>query len=194
MANSATEVARMFSVEGDASNAGGDVFPGYPGMVVAGGTLQSMAWGFPLVMKSKKTGKPLKPKPVNNARTDKLDSFFWRHSFEEHRCLIPLSAWAEAEGPRGSMTRTWQRVAGEEVFAVAGIWRDSDEWGRCYSMVMTDAEGPSKSVHNRMPVILRPETYKTWQSASADEARALCVAYDGDLEINRTDEPWFRRN
>jgi hypothetical protein len=29
-------------------------------------------WGFPFDMKSKKTGALLEPKPVNNARTDKL--------------------------------------------------------------------------------------------------------------------------
>jgi len=33
-----------------------------------------MVWSFPLVLKSKRTGEPLKPKPVNNTRTDKLDS------------------------------------------------------------------------------------------------------------------------
>lgn len=60
-----------------------------------------MIWGLPLQQTSKKTGKTLKPKPVNNARTDKLKSYFWRHSFEERRCLIPLSAWCEAEGGPG---------------------------------------------------------------------------------------------
>ena len=34
-----------------------------------------MVWGFPLSLKSKKTGTPPKPKPVNKARADKPDSF-----------------------------------------------------------------------------------------------------------------------
>jgi hypothetical protein len=33
-----------------------------------------MVWGFPLVLKGK-GGQALKPKPVNNARVDKLDGF-----------------------------------------------------------------------------------------------------------------------
>ena len=97
LSNTAAEVARLFNAKVDTlPNVGTEVFPGYPGLVVADGELSAMVWGFPLVLKSKRTGEPLKPKPVNNARTDKLDSYIWRYSFAERRCLIPLSAWAEA--------------------------------------------------------------------------------------------------
>ncbi len=142
MRNSADEIAVLFSATAaQDSNAGGDIYPGYPGLVVAEGRVQTMIWGFPLAQKSKRTGQPLKPRPVNNARTDKLDGFFWRSSFETRRCLIPLNAWAEAEGARGAKTRTWMSLPTSETFACAGIWRDSQEWGRVYSMVMTDAGG-----------------------------------------------------
>jgi putative SOS response-associated peptidase YedK len=141
---SSAEVARLFGAHDHAagSNHGSLVYPGYPGLVVAGGMVTQMSWGFPLVLNSKKTGEPLKPKPVNNARTDKLDSFMWKFSFEERRCLIPVSAFAEAEGEKGRMTRTWISVPGHELFACAGIWRNSDEWGPVYSMVMTDPGNP----------------------------------------------------
>ena len=188
------EVARLFRAVNDlgGANFGEEVFPGYPGAVVAEGTLSQMTWGFPLVLKGK-NGQPLKPRPVNNTRTDKLDSFFWRYSFEDRRCLIPVTAWAEAEGQRGAMTRTWMSLPDVEAFAVAGIWRASDEWGDCYSMVMTDAAGPAAQVHNRMPVILQPDTYATWQTGSAEEALDLCRAYEGPLDVDRTSEPWARK-
>ena len=188
------EVARLFRAVNDlgGANFGEEVFPGYPGAVVAEGTLSQRTMGFPLVLKGK-NGQPLKPKPVNNTRTDKLDSFFWRYSFEERRCLIPVTAWAEAEGQRGAMTRTWMSLPDVEAFAVAGIWRASDEWGDCYSMVMTDAAGPAAQVHNRMPVILQPDTYATWQTGSAEEALDLCRAYEGPLDVDRTSEPWARK-
>ena len=99
MTKNADEVAKWFDAIAAAggANFGEEVYPGYPGLVVAEGQVRQMNWGFPLVMKGK-NGQKLKPKPVNNARTDKLDSFFWRYSFGERRCLIPLSAWAEAQG------------------------------------------------------------------------------------------------
>ncbi len=194
MTKNKDEVAQWFdAIEAlGGANFGEEVYPGYPGLVVAGGEVEQMSWGFPLVMKGK-NGQPLKPKPVNNARTDKLDSFFWRYSFEERRCLIPVSAWAEAQGPKGSKTRTWLSLPDAELFACAGVWRDSDEFGTCYSMVMTDSAGSAASdVHSRMPVLLRPEDYEGWVSGSPEEAKALCTAWSGDIKIDRTDQPWTR--
>ncbi|MBX7540955.1 SOS response-associated peptidase [Qipengyuania sphaerica] len=191
MTKNKDEVAAWFDAVNElgGANFGEEVYPGYPGAVVAGGKLKQMSWGFPLVMKGK-SGQPLKPKPVNNARTDKLDSFFWRYSFEERRCLIPLTAWAEAEGPKGGKTRSWLSRPDAELFACAGVWRDSDEWGECYSMVMTDAGGLAKEVHTRMPVLLRKDDWATWTDAAPEDARALCRPWEGELVLDRTKVPW----
>ncbi|QWC55948.1 hypothetical protein F7D01_01525 [Erythrobacter sp. 3-20A1M] len=185
------EVAKWFSaIEQPAgANFAGEVFPGTPGMVVAEGALVSMNWGFPLQRTGSK-GQALKPKPVNNTRADKLDGFFWRYSFAERRCLIPLTAWAEAEGPRGGKTRSWLSLPDAPLFACAGIWRDSDEWGRCYSMVMTDACGVAADCHDRMPVILSASDYAIWTAGEPEAARALCRPWEGPLTLERTDEPW----
>lgn len=186
-----SEVAHWFDAAelAGGANLGEEVYPGYPGLVVAEGQVRQMNWGFPLQMKGK-SGQQLKPKPVNNTRTDKLDSFFWRHSFEERRCLIPITAWAEAEGPRGKMTRSWLSMPVGELFACAGVWRHSDEWGACYSMVMTDAAGLAAEVHTRMPVIVAREDYGVWTGGDAQAARALCRPWQGDLELERTSQPW----
>lgn len=190
------EVASLFkAVSPSATNTPGEIYPGYPGLVVAEGVIRSMVWGFPLAMKSKKTGQLLKPKPVNNARTDKLGQFFWRDSFTKRRCLIPLTAWAEAQGSRGSMTRTWLSLPDRELFAVAGVWRSTDEWGDCYSMVMKDGTGDAAAVHSRMPVILRDDEYRIWQDGSVEAAMALCQQpYGGQVAIDHTAVPWVRRS
>lgn len=194
MTKNADEVAAWF----DAVNAAGganfaeEVYPGYPGLVVAEGQVRQMVWGFPLVMKGK-NGQPLKPKPVNNCRTDKLTSFFWRHSFAERRCLIPLTAWAEAEGVKGAKTRTWLAPGDAPIFAAAGVWRDSEEWGACYSMVMTDSAGcAAEQVHTRMPVLLAPEDYEGWIAGPPDKAEALCRPWARAITIDRTDESWVK--
>ena len=194
MTKNTDEVAKWFDMVASlgGANFGEDVYPGYPGLVAVDGEIKSMTWGFPLVMKGK-SGQPLKPKPVNNARTDKLDSFFWRYSFAERRCLIPVSAWAEAQGPKGAKTRTWMSRPDADLFAVAGVWRESDEFGLCYSMVMTDSAGSaSADIHSRMPVLLRSEDYEEWVSGSPEDAKALCKAWSGELTIDRTDQSWVR--
>ena len=165
------------------------VYPGYPGLVLAQGAVQAMVWGFPLALTGAK-GQKLKPKPVNNARSDKLASPFWAASFRDRRCLVPVSAFAEAEGPKGSKTRTWFSPPDAPLLAVAGLWRPSAEWGDCFTMVMTGANPAVSFLHDRMPVILPRADWRAWLGAPPEEALALCRPYAGDLAVDRTDEPW----
>lgn len=196
---SAAEVASWFSatVTSDMNAGPGMVFPKEPGMVVRldGGerVVQSMIWGFPLVLKSKKTGEPLKPKPVNNARADKLGDFMWRYSFQERRCIIPVSQFAEAEGEAGSKTKTWFSLPDEPLFGVAGLWNNSDQWGHVYTMVMTEACIHVADVHDRMPVILKRDDWQDWLDGAPDKARILCRPYPDLMVVNRTNEPWNAR-
>ena len=197
MRKSIAEVAAHFGITSFApTNAPEEIYPGYPGLVVRNqdGAMvaQSMMWGFPLRLKGMKPES--KPKAVNNVRADKLDSFMWRYSFAERRCLIPVTEFAEAQGEKGSKTRTWFSLPNEELFAVAGIWRDTDEWGPAYSMVMTEACIHVQDVHDRMPVILRRETWNDWLDGAPDDARLLCQPYPAEMAVRRTGDPWFRRS
>ena len=199
MTKAQDEIAQLFDAVdvGPPANFGEEVYPGYPGLVIAAGTerqyqIGTMSWGFPLVMKGK-NGQPLKPKPVNNARTDKLDGFFWRSSFERRRCLIPVCAWAEAQGAKGAKTRTWLSLPDAETFACAGVWRKSEEFGACFSMVMTTSAGSAvEGVHCRMPVLLAPQDYHLWMSGSPEEAKSFCKPWDAAITIDATGEPWTR--
>lgn len=175
------------------SNYANEVYPGYKGLVFTMRGLEAMAWGFPRAMVSEKTGKPLKPRPINNTRTENLGSPFWRDSFSKRRCLIPLTRFAEAEGPKGAMTCTWFGMPDGGLFSCAGIWRESAEWGAVYSMMMTECCDTVRPVHDRMPVVLRPEDYETWLGGHAQEALALCKPWEGEIAMERTPELWFKR-
>ena len=180
----------MFAVSADtAANYASEVYPGYPGLVVADGQATAMSWGFPLVLKGKQ-GQSLKPKPVTNARTDKLSTAFWRDSFARRRCLIPLSQWAEPRGASGRMTRSWYGLPDEDLFAVAGLWRRTAEWGTCYTMVMTESSPEMAEVHDRMPVILRREDWPRWTEGGSEEAAALCQTWPGALTADHTTGRW----
>jgi putative SOS response-associated peptidase YedK len=196
MRKSAAEVARMFQADLPITsfNVAEDIYPGYPGMVVreesGARRVQSMVWGFPRRLPTMKpTSKPLK---VNNARDDKLLTSFWKDSFTRRRCIIPVTAWAEAEGEKGKMTKTWYSLPETELFAVAGIWRPTDEWGDAYSMVMVDGCEQMSDVHDRMPVILRPDLCDLWMGGTADEALTLARACDDALIVERTPELWSK--
>ncbi len=191
MTKGTAEVAALFAVEDVAagSNFATELYPGYPGLVAEGGRLRAMNWGLPVVLTGKQ-GQKLKPKPVTNARDDKLLTPFWRDSFARRRCLIPVTQWAEPQGPGGRMTRSWYSLPGVEVMAVAGLWRPTAEWGDCYAMVMADSSPAMAEVHDRMPVILTPENWAAWTTGSIDHALDLCQTWRGPLLADHTGDRW----
>ena len=185
-------------------NVGSDIIhPQSPGLVVkqANGrrVLTNMTWGFPLILaeareRAAAKGLKAKPKPVNNARSDKLGSGFWnRWTDPNHRCLLPIQAYAEAIGKKGQMTEAWMSLPGESFFAVAGIWRPSDEWGDCYTMIMTEAAGDAATVHSRMPVILAAGDQELWLEGDMPDALELCRPWAGQLVVDRTETLWARK-
>ncbi|MGF7156114.1 SOS response-associated peptidase [Novosphingobium gossypii] len=189
------EVAKLFSARATTSvNYSTEVWPGYLGLVAVGGALRAMAWGFPRHAVSKKSGKPLKPTATNNARDDKLrGNPMWRDSFRDRRCLIPVTQWCEPEGEDRKNTRTWYSVPDETIFALAGIWQPTDDWGDAYSMVMVDGCKQMSDVHDRMPTILRRDDWARWTDGTPDEAFALLQTWNGPLVVDRTDELWSTR-
>lgn len=176
------------------------VHPKEPGSVIrlqdGDRVLEQMTWGFPVSLASKRDPKiKLKPKPVNNARFDKLGTFWKRWAVDpRNRCLIPTSRFAEAVGERGRMTETWLSVTDQPVFAWAGLWTESVEWGAVYTGVMTENCIELADIHDRSPVILDPQDWDTWLHATLDELYQFDRPYPADrLTVDRTDVPWFRK-
>ena len=195
---SAAEVAAHFGVSDPIlSNAPDEIYPGYPGFVIreaeGARVMQSMVWGFPLRLNG--MSPTAKPKPVNNIAD--LTKPMWKGlaAKPQWRCLIPLTHFAEAEGPKGSKTRTWVNVKHQPIFAWAGLWRISDEWGPVYSGVMTDCNEAIRPVHDRMPVLLHADEHDQWLRGSFDDMLAFqdrCFP-DEHIEMQRTSEPWVKR-
>lgn len=99
------EISHIFGAEVPiGANYAEKISPNYPGLVTNGAEFRAMNWGFPVVLRGVQDQK-LAPSPVNNARSDKLHTDFWRDSFERRRCLIPVSQWAEPQGLKKRMTR-----------------------------------------------------------------------------------------
>ncbi len=151
-------------------------------------------WGFVLPQVSKKTGKPIQPKAVNNARDDKLrTSLFWKTSFAERRCLIPATSFCEAKG-RSPATYVWFGLQGDEdrpPFALAGVWRmfRGNYGGEqrelvTSSMITTTPNDLVKDTHpDRMPAILHPADYEGWLTSGPDAAFALIRPFPAEQMV-----------
>jgi putative SOS response-associated peptidase YedK len=118
-------------------------------------------------------------KPLINARAETLSlkpSF--RDALRARRCLVPADGFYEwrAEGnPERLPTRV--TLKGRDAFAFAGLWEEgrspSGEPRRTFAIVTTEARGPLKEVHSRMPVILREEDEAAWLDARLAEPSRL---------------------
>ncbi|MCK8463174.1 SOS response-associated peptidase family protein [Aliiroseovarius sp. S1339] len=167
------------------------IYPKYLAPIVTtdqgGLALVKASWGFLTPNKSKKTGKWLKPSAWNNTRDDKIrTASLWRDSFENRRCLIPGTAYAEATG-RNPATFHWFDVKGTEGFAFAGIWKqqtatvgDTDVDGKFYSMVTTAPNELAAKYHNRMPVIISPSDYEEYLTGDPGMAFNLLRPFPAD--------------
>lgn len=187
---------RLFRISGNraaATSPKDAIFPGHEAPVVRIASdgereLVQMSWGFVLPQAGKA------PRRVTNTRDDKArTSSFWRDSFQNRRCLIPVTCFAE---PREVTPATWHWFAinGDEprpLFAFAGLW--------CHHFGPIKKDGPSVDLdvysfmtttpnalvgtinHERMPVLLSTDLeFETWMQGSADEAFALIREYPPD--------------
>jgi len=165
------------------------IFPRHEAPVVrlgsdGGRELVRMHWGFLLPQVSTRTGQPILPKAVNNARDDKVRvSPFWRESFERRRCLVPATAFCEPKG-RAPAIYHWFGLIGPESrppLAFAGLWRrfrgryrDEQVEIDTFTILTTRPNALVRPVHpDRMPVILGEGAYEPWLTGSPDSAFAL---------------------
>jgi putative SOS response-associated peptidase YedK len=106
-----------------------------------------------------------------NARSESVSgTSAFRDLLKDHRCLIPADGFYEWRN-MGSVKQPFCfELAGGELFAFAGLWEDG---GTCV-ILTTDANSLVAEVHDRMPVIVRPQDYEVWLNSS-DVKAALAI-------------------
>jgi putative SOS response-associated peptidase YedK len=124
-----------------------------------------------------------------NVRTLHLPQ--WRSLVTDpaHRCLIPLTEFCEwtrkpvdlGDGRKPLKGEMWFDVVDQDVFAVAGFWRQVGE-GRYFAMVTCDANALVAPIHPKaMITILRPDDWDRWLRGSYDDVIALQRPYPAEL-------------
>ncbi len=138
----------------------------------------------------------------------------FRNALSRRRCIVPADAFYEWQrvdpvtgrpllpaeqkrtdrpGPRRPSRvkrQPWVfRAADRAMLAFAGlyeVWRDSPEedWLVTCTIITTTANGLMSPIHDRMPVVLRPDDYKTWLEPGElddSELRSLLSPPDDDF-------------
>jgi putative SOS response-associated peptidase YedK len=68
------------------------------------------------------------------------------------------------------------RPADSDLMAFAGLWETWDKGGepvQTFTIITTEANAALKSLHDRMPVILAPESFAAWLDPTAKQSELL---------------------
>lgn len=131
--------------------------------------LAMLKWGF-VPAWSDDPDRGIRP---SNARADSLHKPMFRSAFERQRCLIAADGFYEWRTEGKKKLPYHFSLAGGRPFAFAGLWSFWTDGSRKLTtccLVTTDPNDVVVRVHNRMPVILRPEEYAAWLDAGTPEA------------------------
>ncbi len=120
-----------------------------------------------------------------NARAETIDEKpAFKAAFASRRCLIPANGFYEWKKDK---QKTPYRIflKGEQLFAMAGLWEAwKDASGlvlHTFSIITTSPNALMKTIHNRMPVILKPEDEDLWLSPAKPEVlRSLLQSYEAE--------------
>jgi len=153
----------------------GDIRPTDVAAVIASGRSGNMGvfpmvWGFT----SEASSKPIINCCIETAEQKSL----WRESWRTRRCVIPASwyyEWGVSPTAEGYNTFRQQRdikktrftiqPAGAGIAFLAGLYRYEEHNGKqipMFSVITREAVEPVRSIHDRMPLMLRQEDVRDW--------------------------------
>jgi putative SOS response-associated peptidase YedK len=101
----------------------------------------------------------------------------FRDPLRFRRCLIPADAFYEWKRTGASKQPFCFEVRDGDLFAFAGLWdgwKDSSgKWVKTCSILTTTPNAVTSAVHDRMPVILDPESYDLWLDPAMQNVAAI---------------------
>jgi putative SOS response-associated peptidase YedK len=149
-----------------------------------------MRWGLvPHWAKDESIGRKL-----NNARAEDIaDKPSFRQAVRRRRCIIPASGfyeWQAVPATQGGGKQPWYVSPAADAalpFAFAGLfeaWRpagstDHDAWLLSCCIVTTAPNELMARIHDRMPVILRPEHWAAWLNRGQRDPAPLAPMLQG---------------
>ena len=142
--------------------------------------LDLIKWGLiPYWCKDRKGGR----KPIN-AKAETIAKLpMFRNAYAQRRCIVPVDGFFEWRAIKGARAKQPYAIAMKDgsPFGLAGIWEnwrnpDTDEWERTFAIITVPSNELVGQIHDRMPAILKPDSYERWLGPEPDP-RDLLITY-----------------
>lgn len=152
-----------------------------------------MRWG--LIPFFAKSAQQFKAFATINARAESVEErALWRGPLERRRCIVPADGFYEWQKLDAKTKKPFAyTLKSGEPLAFAGLWdawKDpaNGEWLQTFAIITTTANELTASVHDRMPVILKPRDYDRWLARGEVEQLPIDLLRPFDAEAMRADE------
>ena len=101
----------------------------------------------------------------------------FREAFQRRRCLVPVDNFYEWKKTGAGKQPYAVALADRGLMALAGLWENwrspAGEWIRSFAVVTCPPNELCAELHDRMPVVLGPETWPAWLGEEPADARQL---------------------
>jgi len=140
--------------------------------------LDLLKWGFvPSWSKDMSFGSNL-----INARSETVaEKPTFRHAIKYRRCIIPVSGFYEWSHTGDRKQPYYFQMSDHAPMCLAGLWEswkapDGNEL-ETFTILTTAANKLVAPIHDRMPVILHPDTFTLWLSHNMHDPEQLQLLY-----------------
>jgi putative SOS response-associated peptidase YedK len=113
------------------------------------------------------------PKPVNAKAETVAQSVMFGESLRKRRCIVPSDGFYEWKPVNRKKMPVWFHMKDNSLFGLAGIryvWPGPGGKVFTCAILTTTPNDLTRTVHDRMPVILKPEAEAVWLDPSIDDS------------------------
>jgi len=127
-----------------------------------------------------------------NAKAEGIESKpAFRDAFQRRRCLVPVDSFYEWKKTAAGKQPYASALADRGLMALAGLWENwrspAGERVRSFATITITPNELCAELHNRMPVVLEPETWPAWlgeEPADPRQLKALLVPCPSEAMIS----------
>lgn len=106
------------------------------------------------------------------------------------RCTVPGSGYFEWMGRKNDRQPHYFTRADGQPMALAGLWdrwrsKDHSETNETFTIVTTEPSKFAAQFHNRMSLILEPNTLDLWLKGDSEAATSLIKPANEDVLVSR---------
>ena len=120
-----------------------------------------------------------------NAKAEGIESKpAFREAFQRRRCLVPVDNFYEWKKTATGRQPYAIALADRCLMALAGLWETwrspAGERVRSFAIITTTPNDLCAELHDRMPVVLAPQTWTQWlgeEPAAASQLKAMLAPY-----------------